>query len=130
MKKSLLLAFFPLVLSGAFLLGAVAPHTAYALTETTTPTLVNPLGTTDPQLIIGNLIRAVLTIIGSITLLMFIYGGVIWITSMGNDKLVQKGKQILVWTVIGLAVIAGAYTLTNAVITGLTTGQVIPQGTP
>lgn len=93
-------------------------------TSTSTVGLINPLGTTDPRKIIGNLIQAILSIIGSIALLMFIYGGVIWITSMGNDKLVQKGKQILVWTVVGLAVIAGAYTLTNAVISGLTTGQV------
>jgi hypothetical protein len=88
-------------------------------------TLTNPLGTTNPQVIIGNLIKAILSIIGSVTLLMFIYGGVLWITSMGNDKMVAKGKAELVWTVVGLAVIAGAYTLTNAVITGLTTGSVI-----
>jgi hypothetical protein len=88
-------------------------------------TLTNPLGTTNPQVIIGNLIKAILSIIGSVTLLMFIYGGVLWITSMGNDKMVAKGKAVLVWTVVGLAVIAGAYTLTEAVITGLTTGSVI-----
>jgi len=89
-------------------------------------TLINPLGTTDPREIIGNLIRAIISIIGSITLLMFVYGGVLWITSMGDDKKVMKGKQILVWCVAGLAIIAGAYALTNAVISGLTTGSVIP----
>ncbi|MFA5945833.1 MAG: pilin [Patescibacteria group bacterium] len=89
-------------------------------------TLINPLGTTDPREIIGNLIKAVISIIGSITLLMFVYGGVLWITSMGDDKKVMKGKQILVWCVAGLAIIAGAYALTNAVISGLTTGSVIP----
>jgi hypothetical protein len=57
---------------------------------------------------------------------MFVYGGVLWITSMGDDKKVMKGKQILVWCVAGLAIIAGAYALTNAVISGLTTGSVIP----
>ncbi|MFA5947236.1 MAG: pilin [Patescibacteria group bacterium] len=87
--------------------------------------LINPLGTANPQVIIGNLIKAILSIIGSVTLLMFIYGGVLWITSMGNDKMVAKGKAVLVWTVVGLAVIAGAYTLTQAVITGLTTGSVL-----
>ena len=56
---------------------------------------------------------------------MFIYGGVIWITSMGNEKLVQKGKQILVWTVSGLVLIAAAYTLVGAVLNGLTGGNAI-----
>jgi hypothetical protein len=94
-------------------------------TAGSTVSLVNPLGTTDPQVIIGNLIKAILSIIGSVTLLMFIYGGVLWVTSMGNDKMIAKGKAILVWTTVGLAVIAGAYVLTQAVITGLTTGSVI-----
>ncbi len=84
--------------------------------------LINPLGETDPRIIIGNLIKAILSIVGSVTLLMFVYGGVLWITSMGEEKKVQKGKQILVWGVAGLAVIAGSYVLVNAIITGLTTG--------
>ncbi len=87
--------------------------------------VINPLGITDPTVIIGNLIRAILSIVGSLTLLMFIYGGVLWITSMGNDKTVHKAKSVLTWTVIGLAVIAGAYTLTNAVITSLTSGSAL-----
>ncbi len=90
-----------------------------------TVSLTNPLGTTDPREIIGNLIKAVLSIIGSVTLLMFVYGGVLWITSMGNDKQVAKGKAVLVWAVAGLAIIAGAYAITNAIITGLTTGSAI-----
>lgn len=105
----------------------LATPTASATTTTVTPvTLVNPLGVTDPRLIIGNIIGAILSVIGSITLLMFVYGGIIWITSMGDDKKVMKGKQILIWTVAGLAIIAGAYVLTYAVIQGLTTGSVTP----
>jgi hypothetical protein len=88
--------------------------------------LINPLGVTDPRAIIGNLIKAIISVIGSVTLLMFVYGGVLWITSMGDDKKVLKGKQILVWAVLGLMIIAGAYALTNAVISGLTRGSVVP----
>jgi len=89
--------------------------------------LDNPLVSSDPRIIAAHLISAMLGIIGSISLLMFVYGGVLWITSMGNDKTVAKGKAVLVYAVIGLAVIAGAYTLTNAVISGLTTGSVVPK---
>ncbi len=90
----------------------------------TTIRLDNPLVSGDPRVIAGNLIRAMLSITGSISLLMFVYGGVLWITAMGNEKTIDKGKKVLIWAVIGLAVIAGAYTLTNAVIYGLTTGSV------
>lgn len=88
-------------------------------------TLVNPLGVTDPRLIIGNIIKAVLSIVGSLALLMFVYGGVIWITSFGESKRVEKGKTIVTWTVLGLALIASAYVIVNAVINGLVTGSAI-----
>lgn len=86
-------------------------------------TLVNPISVTDPRLIIGNIIQAILSLVGSLALLMFVYGGVIWITSLGDSKRVEKGKTILTWTVLGLAIIAAAYVLVNAVILGLTTGS-------
>ncbi len=88
--------------------------------------LINPLGAgmTDPRDIIGNVIKGVLSIIGSIALLMFIYGGILWITSMGEPKKIQQGKDIITWCVLGLAIIAGAYVLVDAIINGLTTGNV------
>ncbi|MEK7183651.1 MAG: hypothetical protein AAB776_03400 [Patescibacteria group bacterium] len=90
--------------------------------------LDNPIGVTDPRLIIGNIIKAILSIVGSLALLMFVYGGVIWITSFGEAKRVEKGKTIIIWTVLGLAIIAGAYVLVNAVVLGLATGSAVPGG--
>jgi hypothetical protein len=104
-------------------LALLAPGVAFA--ESSTPQLINPLGETDPRILIGRVISALLSIIGSLTLLMFVYGGILWVTSMGEPKKVQKGKDILVWTVAGLGVIAAAYVITNAVIKSLTTGSAI-----
>lgn len=86
-------------------------------------TLTNPLGTSDPRLIIGNIIKAIMSVVGSLALLMFVYGGVIWITSFGESKRIEKGKSILTWAVLGLALIASAYVLVNAVINGLVSGS-------
>lgn len=86
--------------------------------------LINPLGETDPRLLIGRLIQAILSIVGSVALLMFVYGGVLWITSMGEAQRIDKGKKILVWAVLGLAMIAASYVVVNAVILGLTRGNV------
>ena len=86
-------------------------------------TLVNPLGTSDPRIIIANIIQAILSIIGSLALLMFVYGGFLWITSFGESKRIERGKTIVVWAVAGLALIASAYVIVNAVITGLVTGS-------
>lgn len=94
------------------------PHFASAVP------LINPLGITDPRLLIGRLIQAILSVVGSIALLMFVYGGVLWITSMGESARIDKGKKILVWAVLGLAMIAASYVVVNAVILALTQGNV------
>ena len=59
--------------------------------------LDNPLGPQDPDvnIIIGNIIKAVLGIVGSISLAIFTYGGFIWLTSAGNMEKVQKAKLFL-----------------------------------
>jgi hypothetical protein len=82
--------------------------------------LKNPLGGIDtPQLLIGQIINAVLGIVGSLALLMFVYGGITWMTSSGNADKVKKGRDILVWSAIGLAIVFSAYGLTMVLIEGL-----------
>lgn len=76
----------------------------------------NPLGTTSIATLIGRVINAALGISGSIAILMIVYGGVTWLTSGGSPEKIQKGKNILVWAVIGLALIFGAYSLVNFVL--------------
>lgn len=85
--------------------------------------LINPLGETDPRILAGRLISGLLSIIGTIALLMFVYAGVFWITAQGDAKKVQRGKDIMVWATLGLGVIAGAYVAVNAIINAFTTGS-------
>ncbi len=83
-----------------------------------TTCLENPLGTdTSPQKLIGNVINAVMGVVGSIALLMFIFGGLTWMTSGGSSEKVKKGKDILIWSAIGLIVIFSSYALVYFVIT-------------
>ena len=84
--------------------------------------LQNPLGEgrTDLRVIIGDVIKEVLTVLGSITLLVFFAGGVMWLTSAGNQEKVQKGTHTMLYAVIGLFVIFAAYAIINTVIRGLT----------
>ena len=49
--------------------------------------------------------------VGSVVLLMFIYGGATWILSAGNSERVQKGKQIIFGAIIGLLIVFGSYTI-------------------
>lgn len=70
-----------------------------------------------------NVATFILGISGSIVLLMFIYGGVMWLTSAGNEARVSKGKDILAGSVIGLAIIFGAYVAISVIISALKTGD-------
>ncbi|MEA3272761.1 MAG: pilin, partial [Patescibacteria group bacterium] len=51
-----------------------------------------PLGDISIPELIGKIIKAVLGIVGSIALLMFIYGGFLWLMSGGNEKNITKGR--------------------------------------
>ena len=47
---------------------------------------------------------------------MFVYGGLIWMTSMGNAENVRKGRDVLIWSTIGLVIIFGSYALVTFVL--------------
>lgn len=87
--------------------------------------LVNPLGpgVLDVRLLFARVISAALSIVGSLALLMFVYGGVLWMTSRGETKQVTKGKDTIMWATLGLVIIFSAYTLVSALIQGITTGS-------
>ncbi len=73
-----------------------------------------------PQQFIGRIINSALGIVGSLALLMFIYGGFVWLTSAGSSDKVTKGKNILVWATIGLVVIFMSYGATKFVLDKIT----------
>lgn len=121
MKKSLFVV--ALVVVGLSL-PLLIPHVH--ADEGATVTLYNPLGDeTDVRVIIGRVIKGVLSIIGSIAFLMFIYGGVLWLTSGGNSDAVKKGRDVLIWTTLGLAIIFAAYAIVSAVLNAITSGSVV-----
>ena len=70
--------------------------------------------------LLGNIINSVLGIIGSLALVMFIYGGATWMLSAGNQEQVTKGKNILIWAALGLVIIFTAYALVRFVLTTIT----------
>ena len=79
----------------------------------------SPIGATTPQQLVGQAIKGVLGIVGSLALAMFIYGGFVWMLAGGSAEKVQKGKNVLVWAAIGLVVVFSAYALVKFVFEGL-----------
>ncbi len=82
--------------------------------------LQNPLGAgTTPATIIGRIIKAVLGLSGIIALLMFVYGGVLYMLDMGEGARMKKGKDAIKNAVIGLIIIFTSYTLVDVVLQAL-----------
>jgi hypothetical protein len=83
-------------------------------------TLPNPLtGVGSPQILIGKVIVAALGVVGSLALLMFIYGGFIWMTAAGNQEMVTRGRNVLIWATIGLIIIFSSYAIVKFVFQGV-----------
>jgi len=79
--------------------------------------LKSPIGeVTGPELI-GRIIKAVLGVVGALALAMFVFGGFTWLTSGGSPDKIKKGKDILMWAVIGLIIIFTSYTLVDFILT-------------
>jgi hypothetical protein len=78
--------------------------------------LENPLQANSLPVIVGQIIRGGLGIIGSVALAVFVYGGLLWLTAAGNIERVQKGKNTLLWAAIGLLVLFSAYPLVRYLI--------------
>lgn len=82
--------------------------------------LKNPLQVkTFPELI-GRILNAALGTVGSLALLMFIYGGFLWLTSGGSADKISKGKQIMTWAGLGLILIFASYALVRFVLAAFT----------
>lgn len=81
---------------------------------------INPFGTnTDVRKIVGDVIRYVLGIIGTIALVIFFYGGIQWMTSLGEEARITKGRETMVWAGLGMIVIFASYTIVNFILSRL-----------
>lgn len=81
--------------------------------------LINPLGGTDQKpggvtnipVLVGKIIAIMMSFLGSLGLLFFIYGGFLWMTSRGKQDQVQKGTRTMAWAVIGIVFVFSSYAI-------------------
>lgn len=110
-----------LLIFGAF--GGV-PNVAFAadtVTENlTTVGETTGLGSEDPKIIVGNIIRYALGFIGIVLVCFVVYGGFLWMTASDNPEKVDKAKQVLINAAIGLVIILLSWSIATFVISALT----------
>lgn len=88
---------------------------AKAAVESNFSNTFNKIGTTDPKQYIGRVITGAMGVLGSITLVMFVYSGFLWMTAAGDAGKSEKAKDILVWSSLGLMVIFSSYAIVRFV---------------
>jgi len=116
-KKIIFSAFFVFLLFGAIKFNALAAtgdviggldETAGKITAFQGQVIDNSFIQTQT----GRIIGVVLSFVGVIFLIMMIYSGIMWMTASGNDQQVQKAKDLLINSVIGIIIIFAAYAIT------------------
>ena len=73
----------------------------------------------DFVVILVNASKNFLGLSGSMALLFFVYGGVVFLISGGSSEKVTKGKQILIGSVIGMVIIFTSYTVIGFILGAL-----------
>lgn len=68
---------------------------------------------------VENFIRSVIKVIAGLAGLIatgfFVIGGLGYITSTGNPERMDKSKQTLIWSCVGLAIVIAAFVISNIV---------------
>ncbi len=70
---------------------------------------------------IKSAIQVLVTLAGLISAGFFVWGGVGYMTSSGNPEMLDRSKKTILYSAIGLAVVLGAFVLTN-IVSDLATG--------
>jgi len=78
-----------------------------------------PLGmsTKDVRIVIADLINQATGLLGIVSVIIILYGGLIWMISWGDEEKVQKAKQTLTSGIIGLIIILTSYSLSSYILT-------------
>ncbi len=86
--------------------------------------LNNPLssGRTDAPSLIGQVIKGILSVIGAVVLLMFVWGAQAWLTAAGNPEKIKSGSKTMIFAALGALIVFFSYLFLDAVLTNLLGG--------
>lgn len=118
MKKLLI---FATILTGMF--GVLIPQGVFATGNTAAQHAINGLNATgtnsskDANGIIKDVVGIMMFILGALAVIMIIYSGIQYVTSVGDSGKIQKAKNTLIYSIVGLIVAIFAYAIVNFVLT-------------
>ena len=67
--------------------------------------------------IIPKAIKLTLALVGTVSVIVFVYAGVMLVISQGNEDDIKKFKEMITWSLIGLVFIVASYAIVTGVMT-------------
>lgn len=121
-KRIIQLATASLVMAFALVVPTVLSNgsTAYAVPSSVTQGIndTKPTGAkTDLPTVLKSVTNILLFLIGAISVIIIIVGGLRYVTSAGDSNAVNGAKNTILYAVVGLVVAAIAYAIVNFVVT-------------
>ena len=74
---------------------------------------------TDANVVIKNVTNIMFFIIGAVSVIMLIYGGIRYTTSGGNANSVTAAKNTVIYSIVGLVISIFAYAIVNFIVTNV-----------
>ena len=128
MLKKIVLVFLSLFTFGQLALVAI-PASAATTIDSNPQTLLDQtgIGGTTPSaqagaqlpILIGRIIRVLLSLLGVIFLVLMVYAGFLWMTARGEEEPVTKAKDIIRQAIIGMIIVFLAYAITGFVVNAI-----------
>ncbi len=122
-NRKLIWIVFTAVFVSAFV-GAFLPLDSHAkidlgFSKTQTAAQKAGYGSTDETTFaskVGVVLKAAISVVGVIFLALMVYAGFLWMTAQGEEEPVTKARKIIMASIIGLIIVAGAYSFTTFVV--------------
>lgn len=98
---------------------------ATLILSASTPVYAASADVTKIETFIKSIIQILVTIAGLVSAGFFVWGGFGYITSSGNPEMLDRAKNTIKYSAIGLALVLGSFLLTN-IVSDLATGAFGP----
>ena len=71
---------------------------------------------TNVYVVVGDIVKAVLSIIGVLLMIYLFTGGVMWMTSAGSSEKIKKAREMIVNAILGLVIVILSYAVATFII--------------
>lgn len=100
-----------IIVTVAGILCIIAARKAEALVSIDVPTNFAGFSSQDLKTTVGNLVSVIVGFLGTFLILLIFFGGLLWMTSGGNEDKIASAKRLIASGVVGMVIILMSYSI-------------------